>query len=145
VEVVIEFPDGDVAEAWVGRTLVDRDGVEIGACTDVFFDDATRGHGVGRRRIRTSNTATTPTLDSGIRTAISSATSGLPGHIGFDDLRSPPSHSSGTVRLNASVLDHHVAGHPATATSAAPAGPGSGRRPQVVRSRTWSDDLSAWR
>ena len=38
----MEFPNPDVAEAWVGRTLVDRDGVEIGACTGVFFDDATR-------------------------------------------------------------------------------------------------------
>jgi hypothetical protein len=38
----MEFPDRDVAEAWVGRTLVDRDGVEIGACTEVLFDDATR-------------------------------------------------------------------------------------------------------
>ena len=38
----MEFPNRDVAEAWVGRTLVDRDGVEIGACTQVFFDDATR-------------------------------------------------------------------------------------------------------
>jgi hypothetical protein len=42
VEVAMEFPNRDVAEAWVGRTLVDRDGVEIGACTQVFFDDATR-------------------------------------------------------------------------------------------------------
>lgn len=38
----MEFPDRDVAEAWVGRTLVDRDGVQIGACTAVLFDDATR-------------------------------------------------------------------------------------------------------
>jgi hypothetical protein len=41
MEVVMEFPDREVAEAWVGRTLVDRDGVEIGACTQVLFDDAT--------------------------------------------------------------------------------------------------------
>jgi len=38
----MEFPDRDVAEAWLGRTLVDRDGVQIGACTAVLFDDATR-------------------------------------------------------------------------------------------------------
>jgi hypothetical protein len=38
----MDFPDRDVALAWVGRTLVDRDGVEIGACTAVFADDATQ-------------------------------------------------------------------------------------------------------
>lgn len=38
----MEFPDRNVAEAWLGRTLVDRDGVQIGACTAVLFDDATR-------------------------------------------------------------------------------------------------------
>jgi hypothetical protein len=38
----MEFPDRDVALAWVGRTLIDRDGVEIGACTAVFSDDATQ-------------------------------------------------------------------------------------------------------
>ena len=37
----MEFPERDVALAWVGRTLVDRDGVEIGVCTAVFSDDAT--------------------------------------------------------------------------------------------------------
>src|SRR5215207_3785634 len=37
----MEFPDRDMAMAWVGRTLVDRDGAEIGACTAVFADDAT--------------------------------------------------------------------------------------------------------
>jgi hypothetical protein len=38
----MEFPEREVALAWVGRTLVDRDGTEIGACTAVFTDDATR-------------------------------------------------------------------------------------------------------
>jgi len=38
----MDFPDRDVALAWVGRTLVDRDGAEIGACTAVFTDDATQ-------------------------------------------------------------------------------------------------------
>lgn len=38
----MDFPDRDVALAWVGRTLVDRDGAEIGACTAVFSDDATQ-------------------------------------------------------------------------------------------------------
>ena len=38
----MEFPEREVALAWVGRTLVDRDGAEIGACTAVFTDDATR-------------------------------------------------------------------------------------------------------
>jgi hypothetical protein len=38
----MEFPQRDVALAWVGRTLVDRDGSEIGACTAVFTDDATQ-------------------------------------------------------------------------------------------------------
>jgi hypothetical protein len=37
----MEMPDRNVAVAWVGRTVVDRDGVEIGACTAVFADDAT--------------------------------------------------------------------------------------------------------
>src|SRR5918994_2009569 len=38
----MDFPDRDVAMAWVGRTVVDRDGAEIGACTAVFSDDATQ-------------------------------------------------------------------------------------------------------
>jgi hypothetical protein len=38
----MEFPEREVALVWVGKTLVDRDGVEIGACTAVFTDDATR-------------------------------------------------------------------------------------------------------
>jgi hypothetical protein len=38
----MEFPEREVALAWVGRTLVDREGTEIGACTAVFTDDATR-------------------------------------------------------------------------------------------------------
>ncbi len=37
----MDFPDRDAALAWVGRTLIDRDGAEIGACTAVFSDDAT--------------------------------------------------------------------------------------------------------
>jgi hypothetical protein len=36
------MPDRDMAVAWVGRTLIDRDGVEIGSCTAVFADDATQ-------------------------------------------------------------------------------------------------------
>jgi hypothetical protein len=39
---MMEFPEREVALAWVGRTLVDREGAEIGACTAVFTDDATR-------------------------------------------------------------------------------------------------------
>jgi len=31
-----------MALEWVGRTLIDRDGAEIGACTGVFHDDATK-------------------------------------------------------------------------------------------------------
>jgi hypothetical protein len=42
MEVGMEFPEREVALAWVGRTLVDRDGAEIGSCTAVFADDATR-------------------------------------------------------------------------------------------------------
>jgi hypothetical protein len=38
----MEFPERELALTWVGRTLVDRDGTEIGACTAVFTDDATR-------------------------------------------------------------------------------------------------------
>jgi hypothetical protein len=38
----MEFPERESALAWVGRTLVDREGAEIGACTAVFTDDATR-------------------------------------------------------------------------------------------------------
>jgi hypothetical protein len=34
------LPDRDVAKAWLGKTVVDRDGAEIGACTAVFADDA---------------------------------------------------------------------------------------------------------
>lgn len=37
----MNFPERAVALEWVGRTLVDRDDVEIGSCTDVFLDDAT--------------------------------------------------------------------------------------------------------
>jgi len=39
---MMNFPDRAVALEWVGRTIVDRDGVEIGSCTDVFLDDATQ-------------------------------------------------------------------------------------------------------
>ena len=38
----MDFPDRELALAWVGRTLVDRDGAEIGTCTAVFHDDATQ-------------------------------------------------------------------------------------------------------
>lgn len=37
----MNLPERNVALAWVGRTVVDRDGAEIGACTAVFTDDAT--------------------------------------------------------------------------------------------------------
>lgn len=37
----MNLPERDMALAWVGRTVVDRDGAEIGACTAVFTDDAT--------------------------------------------------------------------------------------------------------
>ncbi|HEY6748932.1 MAG TPA: hypothetical protein VI357_24845 [Mycobacteriales bacterium] len=37
----MNLPERNVALAWVGRTVVDRDGAEIGACTAVFADDAT--------------------------------------------------------------------------------------------------------
>ncbi|HZB51412.1 MAG TPA: hypothetical protein VE547_20160 [Mycobacteriales bacterium] len=39
--MAMDFPDRDAALAWVGRTLIDRDGAKIGACTAVFSDDAT--------------------------------------------------------------------------------------------------------
>lgn len=35
------LPERDVAMGWVGKTVIDRDGAEIGACTGVFADDAT--------------------------------------------------------------------------------------------------------
>jgi hypothetical protein len=38
----MDFPDKDVAMGWLGRTVVDRDGTEIGACTGVFLDDGTQ-------------------------------------------------------------------------------------------------------
>lgn len=37
----MDFPDRDVALKWIGMTVVDRDGAEIGSCTAVFHDDAT--------------------------------------------------------------------------------------------------------
>ncbi len=37
----MNMPERNVALMWVGRTVVDRDGAEIGACTAVFADDAT--------------------------------------------------------------------------------------------------------
>jgi hypothetical protein len=41
LEVAMNMPERNVALTWVGRTVVDRDGAEIGACTAVFADDAT--------------------------------------------------------------------------------------------------------
>jgi hypothetical protein len=41
MEVAMNMPERNVALTWVGRTVVDRDGAEIGACTAVFADDAT--------------------------------------------------------------------------------------------------------
>ena len=35
------LPDRDSAKTWGGKLLVDRDGAEIGTCTQVFVDDAT--------------------------------------------------------------------------------------------------------
>lgn len=35
------LPERNVAMGWVGKTVIDRDGAEIGACTGVFADDAT--------------------------------------------------------------------------------------------------------
>jgi hypothetical protein len=35
------LPDRDVALAWLGKTVVDRDGARIGRCTAVYTDDAT--------------------------------------------------------------------------------------------------------
>ncbi len=35
------LPDRDSAATWGGKLLVDRDGTEIGTCTQVFVDDAT--------------------------------------------------------------------------------------------------------
>jgi len=35
------LPDRDVALAWLGKTVVDRDGAKIGRCSAVFTDDAT--------------------------------------------------------------------------------------------------------
>jgi hypothetical protein len=40
-EVAMALPDREVAVAWLGRTVVDRDGAEIGRCVAVFTDDAT--------------------------------------------------------------------------------------------------------
>jgi len=36
------LPDRNVATGWVGKTLVGRDGIEIGICAALFADDATR-------------------------------------------------------------------------------------------------------
>lgn len=38
----MDFPDRDLAATWVGRTVMDRDGTEIGACTAVFTDEETQ-------------------------------------------------------------------------------------------------------
>jgi hypothetical protein len=35
------LPDPDAVRTWGGRLLVDRDGMEIGTCTEIFVDDAT--------------------------------------------------------------------------------------------------------
>ncbi len=35
------LPDRDSASTWGGKLLVDRDGTEIGTCTQIFLDDAT--------------------------------------------------------------------------------------------------------
>ena len=35
------LPDRDSAKTWGGKLLVDRDGTEIGTCTQIFLDDAT--------------------------------------------------------------------------------------------------------
>jgi len=35
------LPDPDSAKTWGGKLLVDRDGAEIGTCTEIFVDDAT--------------------------------------------------------------------------------------------------------
>jgi hypothetical protein len=37
----VGLPDRDSAKTWGGKLLVDRDGTEIGTCTQVFVDDAT--------------------------------------------------------------------------------------------------------
>jgi hypothetical protein len=41
VEAVVGLPDPNVASTWGGRLLVDRDGTEIGTCTQIFVDDST--------------------------------------------------------------------------------------------------------
>jgi hypothetical protein len=41
VEAVMGLPDPNAAGAWGGRLLVDRDGAEIGRCTQIFVDDTT--------------------------------------------------------------------------------------------------------
>src|SRR5947209_5696998 len=35
------LPDPGSAKTWGGKLLVDRDGAEIGICTEIFLDDAT--------------------------------------------------------------------------------------------------------
>jgi hypothetical protein len=37
----VGLPDRDSASTWGGKLLVDRDGTEIGTCTQIFLDDAT--------------------------------------------------------------------------------------------------------
>lgn len=37
----MNFPERAVALEWVGKTIIDRDSLAIGSCTDVFLDDAT--------------------------------------------------------------------------------------------------------
>ncbi|MGY1708494.1 PRC-barrel domain-containing protein [Geodermatophilus sp. SYSU D00758] len=40
-EETMDLPDRDEARTWVGLTVVDREGAEIGRCTAVFADEAT--------------------------------------------------------------------------------------------------------
>jgi hypothetical protein len=35
------LPDRDAARDWLGRTVVDRDGAEIGVCAALLADEAT--------------------------------------------------------------------------------------------------------
>jgi hypothetical protein len=37
----VGLPDRDSASTWGGKLLVDRDGTEIGTCTQIFLDDST--------------------------------------------------------------------------------------------------------
>ena len=35
------LPDRDAARDWIGRTVIDRDGAEIGVCAALLADEAT--------------------------------------------------------------------------------------------------------